>query len=167
MKSMIFGAALLAAAFPALAQNVSVSVGQPGFYGRIDIGGYGPPPVVYAQPIIVQPQPRYEAAPVYLRVPEGHRRHWSRWCGRYGACGQRVFFVRDDWYANTTAARAKIATTANRTGATVGNMDAAPAMTVAMTMTVAKATAMATVADTAAAIERALPPAVPAAFAPA
>jgi hypothetical protein len=105
MKSMIFGAALLAAAFPALAQNVSVSVGQPGFYGRIDIGGYGPPPVVYAQPIIVQPQPRYAVAPVYLRVPEGHRRHWSRWCGRYGACGQRVFFVRDDWYANTYAPR--------------------------------------------------------------
>jgi hypothetical protein len=34
MKSFIFGVALCAAAFPALAQtNVSISVGQPGFYG--------------------------------------------------------------------------------------------------------------------------------------
>jgi hypothetical protein len=106
MKSLIFGAALLAAAIPALAQsNVSISVGQPGFYGRIDIGGYGPPPVVYTQPVIVEARPHYEAAPVYLRVPEGHRKHWSRWCGHYGACGQRVLFVRDEWYTNTYVPR--------------------------------------------------------------
>lgn len=107
MKKIIFGMALAAAAFPARAQsNVSISVGQPGFYGRLDIGGYGPPPVVYAQPVIVQ-QPRayYQAAPVYLRVPEGHRKHWKRWCGNYGACGQQVMFVRDDWYVNTYAPR--------------------------------------------------------------
>ncbi|TFW27949.1 hypothetical protein [Massilia horti] len=107
MKKMIIGLALAAAAFPVLAQsNVSISVGQPGFYGRLDIGGYGPPPVVYTQPVIVQQPARYyEAAPVYLRVPEGHRKHWSRWCGHYGACGQRVLFVRDDWYVNTYVPR--------------------------------------------------------------
>jgi hypothetical protein len=106
MKTLILGLALTAAAFPALAQtNVSISVGQPGFYGHIDIGDFGPPPVVYAQPVLVQPRVRYEAAPVYLRVPEGHRKHWSKWCGRYGACGQRVLFVRDEWYTNTYAPR--------------------------------------------------------------
>jgi hypothetical protein len=107
MKSLILGMAIAAAAFPALAQtNVSVSVGQPGFYGQINIGDFGPPPVVYTQPVIVQ-QPRvvYEAAPVYLRVPEGHRKHWSKWCGRYNACGQRVLFVRDEWYTNTYVPR--------------------------------------------------------------
>jgi hypothetical protein len=107
MKSLIFGLALAGAAFPALAQtNVSISVGQPGFYGRIDLGDFGPPPVVYTQPVIVQPRVvQYEAAPVYLRVPEGHRKHWSKWCGHYGACGQRVLFVRDDWYTNTYVPR--------------------------------------------------------------
>jgi hypothetical protein len=52
MKSFVLGLALCAAAFPALAQNVSVSVGQPGFYGRVDIGDFAPRPVLYApQPV--------------------------------------------------------------------------------------------------------------------
>jgi hypothetical protein len=107
MKSLIVGALLCAAAFPALAQtNVSVSIGQPGFYGRIDIGDYVPRPVVYApQPVIITPAPQYIAEPVYLRVPPGHRKHWARFCGRYGACGRPVLFVRDEWYTNTHAPR--------------------------------------------------------------
>jgi hypothetical protein len=107
MKTLIAGAALIAAAIPALAQtNVSISVGQPGFYGHINIGDFGPPPVVYEQPVIIQQPARYyEAAPVYLRVPEGHRKHWSRFCGRYNACGQRVYFVQDTWYTNTYVPR--------------------------------------------------------------
>jgi hypothetical protein len=107
MKSLILGAALCAAAFPALAQtNVSISVGQPGFYGRIDIGDFAPPPVVYApQPVIIAPAPRYVAEPIYLRVPPGHRKHWAKFCGRYGACGRPVLFVRDEWYTNTYVPR--------------------------------------------------------------
>jgi hypothetical protein len=107
MKSLIIGVALCAAAFPALAQtNVSISVGQPGFYGRIDIGDFAPPPVVYApQPVIIAPAPHYVAEPVYLRVPPGHRKHWGKYCGRYGACGRPVLFVRDEWYTNTYAPR--------------------------------------------------------------
>ena len=47
MKQLIIGAALLAAALPAMAQTgVSVSIGQPGFYGRIDIGDFARPQVV-------------------------------------------------------------------------------------------------------------------------
>ena len=86
MKALIFGVALCAASLPALAQtNVSVSIGQPGFYGRIDIGDYVPRPVVYApQPVIIAPAPHYVAEPVYLRVPPGHRKHWAKFCGRYG-----------------------------------------------------------------------------------
>jgi hypothetical protein len=100
MKKLIIGMALCAAAFPALAQtNVSISVGQPGFYGRIDLGNFAPAPVVYApQPVIIERGPAYVAEPIYLRVPPGHRAHWARFCGRYNACGRPVLFVRDDWY---------------------------------------------------------------------
>jgi hypothetical protein len=107
MKSFIFGVALCAAAFPALAQtNVSISVGQPGFYGRVDIGDFAPQPVLYApQPVIVRQTQYYAAEPVYLRVPPGHRKHWSKFCGRYDACGRPVLFVRDDWYTNTYVPR--------------------------------------------------------------
>jgi hypothetical protein len=107
MKSLILGAALCAAAFPALAQtNVSISVGQPGFYGRIDIGDFAPRPVLYApQPVIIAPAPQYVAEPIYLRVPPGHRKHWAKFCGRYGACGRPVLFVRDEWYTNTYVPR--------------------------------------------------------------
>ncbi|MGX4640120.1 hypothetical protein [Massilia sp. SYSU DXS3249] len=100
--------ALFAAAVPAMAQtNVSISVGQPGFYGRLDIGDFGPPPVVYTQPVIVREvrEVRYRAEPLYLRVPPGHRKNWKRYCGRYDACARPVMFVRDDWYTNTYAPR--------------------------------------------------------------
>ena len=107
MKSFVLGLALCAAAFPALAQtNVSISVGQPGFYGRIDLGDFAPQPVLYApQPVIITPAPHYVAEPVYLRVPPGHRKNWRKFCGRYGACGRPVLFVRDEWYTNTYAPR--------------------------------------------------------------
>lgn len=107
MKILIIAAALAAAAAaPAMAQtNVSIQVGQPGFYGRIDLGGYAPPPVVYAQPVIIERQAQYAGQPVYLRVPPGQMRHWGKNCARYNACGQQVYFVRDEWYANTYAPR--------------------------------------------------------------
>lgn len=106
MKALILCAALAAASFPALAQtNVSISVGQPGFYGRIDIGDFGPPPVYVAQPIIVERYERVRARPVYLRVPPGHRKNWSKHCRKYGACGQPVLFVQDRWYSDVYAPR--------------------------------------------------------------
>jgi hypothetical protein len=100
MKKLIIGMALCAAALPALAQtNVSISVGQPGFYGRINVGDFAPRPVLYApQPVIIERAPHFVAEPLYLRVPPGHRMHWARYCGRYAACGRPVLFVRDDWY---------------------------------------------------------------------
>jgi hypothetical protein len=102
MKSLFIGAALLAASFSATAQtNVSISVGQPGFYGRIDLGDAPRPALVYERPVIIQQSPRYVAEPVYLRVPPGHRAHWSRFCGRYEACGRPVYFVTDEWYSRT------------------------------------------------------------------
>jgi hypothetical protein len=80
--------------------GVSISVGQPGFYGQINIGGMPQPPLVVAQrPIIVQAPPAGVAmAPVYLRVPPGHQKHWEHRCAEYHACNRPVHFVREDWY---------------------------------------------------------------------
>ncbi len=92
---------VLAACMPAHAGNVNVTVnvGDPGFYGRIDIAGYPPPQLVYAQPVIVQPAPVAVAPePLYLRVPPGHAKNWRKHCRKYNACAQQVYFVRDDWY---------------------------------------------------------------------
>ena len=79
--------------------GVSVSVGDPGFYGRIDIGNAPRPVLVYPSPVMIAPSPRRVVRqPVYLRVPPGHAKHWAKHCARYDACGRPVYFVRDDWY---------------------------------------------------------------------
>ncbi len=78
--------------------GVSVSVHQPGVYGRIDIGNFPPPPVILQQPVIIAPTPvAVHQRPVYLYVPPGHQKHWSQHCGRYAACGQPVYFVQESW----------------------------------------------------------------------
>ncbi|MFC0132740.1 hypothetical protein CR105_17595 [Massilia eurypsychrophila] len=104
MKSLIIAATIFAAAAPALAQNVTITIGEPNFYGRLDTGGYSQPRVYFNEPVIVERQARY-GQPVYLRVPEGHRKHWSKNCRKYNACNQQVFFVQDSWYNNTYAPR--------------------------------------------------------------
>ena len=102
MNKAIVGLALAACAgAPALAEtNVGVSIGinQPGVYGRIDIGNYPPPAVVYAQPVIIAPTPvAVYQRPIYLYVPPGHQKHWAKHCGQYNACGQPVYFVQENW----------------------------------------------------------------------
>lgn len=77
--------------------GVSISVGQPGFYGRIDVGNVRPD-VIYAQPMMIE-RVYAPAPPLYLRVPPDHSRYWARHCAYYGACGRPVYFVREDWYA--------------------------------------------------------------------
>ena len=94
--------AVLDVATPALATYVGVSItaGQPGFYGRIDIGNVPQPPVVvYQQPVVVVQTPvAVHQRPIYLHVPPGHEKHWDKHCAQYNACGQPVYFVREDWY---------------------------------------------------------------------
>lgn len=86
--------------------GVSVQVGQPGFYGRIDIGNAPPPVLVYPQPIIVQPAPvAMVRQPIYLHVPPGQAKNWARYCHRYAACGQPVYFVQDRWYRDVYVPR--------------------------------------------------------------
>jgi hypothetical protein len=101
MKRFLIAAAVAAATVttPALAGDVgvSISIGQPGFYGTLDIGGYPQPQVIYRQPIAIERMPM-ERAPIYLRVPPGHAKHWRNHCREYNACGERVYFVQDNWY---------------------------------------------------------------------
>ena len=94
-------AGLSVMAAPARAADVGVSIGisQPGVYGRVDIGRFPQPQVIVQQPVIVQQ--RYYAQPVqpvYMWVPPGHQKKWSKHCGQYNACGVPVYFVQDDWY---------------------------------------------------------------------
>lgn len=108
MKYFLIAAAVAAATLgtPAFATDVgvSVSIGQPGFYGQLDIGGYPQPRVLYRQPVIIEAAPM-ESPPVYLRVPPGHAKHWRKHCREYNACGERVYFVQDDWYNREYAPR--------------------------------------------------------------
>ncbi|WP_313952565.1 hypothetical protein [Accumulibacter sp.] len=99
MKRLLFAAAMIVSMAPALSSDlgVSVSIGQPGFYGRIDIGGYPPPQLIYSQPMIIERVP-VRRPPIYLNVPPGHAKHWSKNCHKYNACGQQVYFVQNNWY---------------------------------------------------------------------
>ncbi|MDP2880459.1 MAG: hypothetical protein Q8N89_02635 [Azonexus sp.] len=107
MKRILMAMAMTIAAVtlsaPAAAQ-VSINIGQPGFYGRLDIGGFPPPPLLYPEPMMIQRVP-VGRPPLYLHVPPGHAKHWGKHCHRYRACGERVYFVQDNWYQQEYAPR--------------------------------------------------------------
>ena len=101
MKPLLVAVIAAVVTTPAFAGDISAAIGisQPGFYGQINIGEFPRPAVIYAQPVLIQPPPRVVVAgPLYLHVPPGHEKHWSKHCAEYGACGRPVYFVREDWY---------------------------------------------------------------------
>jgi hypothetical protein len=102
MKTILASLLAVAAIAPAMAQpnvGVSISVNQPGVYGRINIGDVPRPALVLPEPVIIAPPPYHvaERRPIYLYVPPAHQQNWRRYCSQYSACGQPVYFVRDDW----------------------------------------------------------------------
>ena len=101
MKKLLAIAIALGTLAPAFAQTsvgVSIGINQPGVYGRIDIGNFPQPQLIYAQPILIAPPVRYvQQQPIYLYVPPGHQKNWAKHCGRYNACGQPVYFVKEEW----------------------------------------------------------------------
>ncbi|MFA6063555.1 MAG: hypothetical protein WC736_13270 [Gallionella sp.] len=101
MENLLFGAVMLVATLSPPAQaadvGVSLSIGQPGFYGRLDMGDYPPPQLLYRQPRMIE-RSDIHRAPVYLRVPPGHARNWRRHCRDYNACDEQVYFVQENWY---------------------------------------------------------------------
>ena len=92
-------AALSAApAWSAVDVGVGITIREPGMYGRIEIGPQPPPPVIYAQPVIIrQPAVVVQQPPLYLYVPPGHAKNWGKHCGRYNACARPVYFVQETW----------------------------------------------------------------------
>ena len=103
ISAAIFSALVLAS-LPALAGTpiINLSVGgeiSPGVYGQVQFGNAPPPEVINARPMIVVPQPRDQRMePLYLHVPPGHAKHWSRYCHRYHACNRPVYFVKTGRY---------------------------------------------------------------------
>ena len=103
MKTKLVAAIGLAlACAPAFAQDVRISVSgevAPGVYGRVDIGSRPPPPLLFPQPVVIVKSPRpAQVAPLYLHVPPGHARNWSKHCRKYDACGHPVYFVKSAEY---------------------------------------------------------------------
>ncbi len=99
MKTILALVLALGAVGTATAQtSVSIGINQPGVYGRINIGDVPRPALYRAEPVIIaRPRVVVEQQPVYLYVPPAHQQNWRRNCGRYNACGQPVYFVRDEW----------------------------------------------------------------------
>lgn len=110
---MIPVAALLAAPAAEAQVGLSIQIGDPRYYGRLDFRddwgwGSGLPreALLYPRPVVIDRGWRGRApAPVVLRVPPGHAKNWRKHCRRYGACGVPVVFVRDDWYRDVYSPR--------------------------------------------------------------
>lgn len=105
MKKLIFAALIATATSGAIAQ-ITIPLGDSGYYGRIDIVGLGAPPVIYREPIVVERTRDYRPVePIYLRVPPGHAKNWRRHCAAYDACHRPVYFVEERWYTDTYVPR--------------------------------------------------------------
>jgi hypothetical protein len=96
LMALILAAGAVGSAVAQPSVGVSIGINQPGVYGRINIGEVPPPALVVPQPVLIAPA-RVAGPPVYLYVPPFQQQNWRRYCGRYNACGQPVYFVREDW----------------------------------------------------------------------
>lgn len=99
MRNIFLATALVAVtltgfATPGVAANidVSINIGQPGYYGPLDISDFGRPRLIYQEPRIIH-RVSVPREPVYLHVPPGHAKNWRMHCGKYNACSDRVYFV--------------------------------------------------------------------------
>jgi hypothetical protein len=99
-RTLLPGLLLLVAAAQAQAAYLNETTGRPlrvGAYGRIQVRNAPPPPLISPHPVIAVKElgpPKGE--PLYLYVPAGQVRKWTRYCERYQACERPVFFVRMD-----------------------------------------------------------------------
>lgn len=112
MKRLMFAMAAMTLSVSALAADVGVSagMGQLNYYGRIEIDNASRPQLIYAEPVVIEPIPAgVVARPIYLHVPPGHVKNWSRHCHRYNACGQPVYFVQETWFKDVFVARYRAA----------------------------------------------------------
>jgi hypothetical protein len=99
----IFASLMLSSMFAHAGEPViNLSIGgeiSPGVYGQVQFGNAPPPPVLYDEPrIIVRQPPNVVLQPLYLHVPPGHAKNWSKHCREYNACNRPVFFVKSREY---------------------------------------------------------------------
>ena len=107
---LLLSAATFAPAFAADLDLRVILSGEirPGVYGRVDLGNASPPPLLYVDPVVIRPAPRpVPAQPLYLHVPPGHAKHWSKHCSKYNACGTPVYFVTSSEYEPKKQKKAK------------------------------------------------------------
>jgi hypothetical protein len=98
MKSALIGASVgVAFCTAAFAADVTVSVGEPGYYGRVDVSDAAKPTLVSPRPVVVEREHVVEE-PIYVYVPSDQQRDWARYCGKYSACDRPVYFVEERWY---------------------------------------------------------------------
>jgi uncharacterized membrane protein YgcG len=106
MKRLLLAAAVAVACVPAHADvsvGASITIGDPNFYGVINIGEVPEPPrLIFREPRIIE-RVTVVHEPVYLHVPPGHAKKWDKHCHKYDACSRPVYFVDDDWYQNSYA----------------------------------------------------------------
>ncbi len=144
MKKLLAALALTSAACaaPAFAADVglSISLGEPGFYGQIDVGSADRPRLINSRPVVVQNRYR-NLAPVYLRVPVAQQRNWKRYCDRYSACMRRCISCATTG-TRRTMRRAIASNTATATGMTI-----ITTTTVTMTVTTTTTTTRGTTAS--------------------
>lgn len=91
---------------PVMAEvSVSVTLGEPEYYGRIELDeGYYRPRLVNDRPVVLDQRYR-NMAPIYVRAPRDQHSDWRQHCAKYDACERPVFFVRDEWYTQIYAPR--------------------------------------------------------------
>ena len=102
MRPISVAALLLLSAGVCRAGDLDIRVllsGQvaPGVYGQVMIGKAAPPPLVYAQPMLIEPVAS-PPPPIYLHVPPGHAKDWRKHCHEYHACNRPVYFIRSEEY---------------------------------------------------------------------
>jgi hypothetical protein len=108
VRLILLSAVLAVISAPVSAANVavSISVGEPGFYGQLDIVDFPKPELVNTKPVIIERRVlAIPPQPIYLHVPPGYEKNWRKHCHEYDACWKPVFFVRDKWYNDVYVAR--------------------------------------------------------------
>ena len=103
MKNFLLAVAAAMATAPAICAEVGAlgGLGEPGFFGQIDIRRAPKPQLVYPEPVVIRSVDGVDAGePVFLHVPPDHAKDWRKHCNAYNACDQRVYFVDDNWYNN-------------------------------------------------------------------
>lgn len=138
MWGVLVACGLAGWALPAGAAYVNTTAGgplRPGVYGHIEIGKSAPPPLIYNEPVVgSRALVAAGVKPVYLYVPPGQVRRWSKHCGKYNACELPVYFVRMDnspsklgkWKNRSEASDREAARLALRTPSTFSRQQSGP-----------------------------------------